>query len=124
MALVPVLLSCFLSRSLKKIQPSPEATKLLVSNPRLRPRAPHYSTDQEMCQHIFDRGGPLACRTHKPFPLCRPWYLQATPADAAVFAMFRSGHLPEPDLDSLHGPPDSPAPATPHTDFHLSLVPL
>jgi hypothetical protein len=85
-------------------------------NPCLHPRAPHYSIDQEMYQQIFDRGGPLACRTHKPFPLCRQWYLQVAPADAAVFAMFRSGHLPEPNLDGLHGPPDSPAPATRHTD--------
>jgi hypothetical protein len=85
-------------------------------NPCLHPRAPHYSIDQEMYQHIFDRGGPLACRTHKPFPPCQQWYLQVAPADAAVFAMFRSGHLPEPDLDGLQGPPDSPAPATRHTD--------
>jgi hypothetical protein len=85
-------------------------------NPRLRPRAPRYSIAQEMYQHIFDRGEPLACRTHKPFPLCQQWYLHVAPADAAVFAMFRSGHLPVPDLDGLHGPPDTPAPATPHTD--------
>jgi hypothetical protein len=37
-------------------------------------------------------------------------------ADAAVFAMFRSDHLPGPTLDGLQGPPDSPAPATPHAD--------
>jgi hypothetical protein len=85
-------------------------------NTRLRPRAPRYSIAQEMYQRIFDRGGPLACRAHRPFPLGRQWYLQAAPADAAVFAMFRCGHLPEPNLDGLHGPPDSPAPATPHTD--------
>jgi hypothetical protein len=44
---------------------------------------------------------------HKPFPLCRQWYLQAAPADAAVFVMFRSGHYPEPTLDGLQGPPDN-----------------
>jgi hypothetical protein len=30
--------------------------------------------------------------------------------------MVQSGHLPEPNLVGLHGPPDSPAPAIPHTD--------
>jgi hypothetical protein len=84
-------------------------------NPLLRPRAP-CCIAQEMCHHIFDRSGPLACKTHKPFPLCRQWYLQPAPADAAAFAMFRSGHLPAPSLDGLYGLPDSPAPATPHTD--------
>jgi hypothetical protein len=29
------------------------------------------------------------------------------PADAAVFNMFWSGHLPEPTSDGLQGPPDS-----------------
>jgi hypothetical protein len=66
---------------------------------------------------ISDRGGPLACRMHKTFPLCWQWYLQAFPAGAAVFAMLRSGHLPEPTLDGLQGPLDSPAPAIPYTDF-------
>jgi hypothetical protein len=85
-------------------------------NSHLRSRATPYSIAQEMYQHIFDRGGPLACKTHKPFPFCRQWYLQAAPTDAALFAMFQSGHLPEPNLDGLHDPPDSPASATPHTD--------
>jgi hypothetical protein len=38
-----------------------------------------------------------------------------TLSDAAVFAIFRSGHLPEHTLDCLPGPPDSPAPANTHT---------
>jgi hypothetical protein len=41
--------------------------------PRLRPRAARFSTAREMYQHIFDCGGPWACRTHQPFPLCRQW---------------------------------------------------
>jgi hypothetical protein len=51
---------------------------------------------------MFNRGGSLACRTHKPFPLCRQWYLQATPADAAIFVTFWSGHLPKPTCTWCH----------------------
>jgi hypothetical protein len=44
-----------------------------------------------MYQHRFDRDGPLALRTHRTFMLCRLWYLQAAPADAAALAMFCGG---------------------------------
>jgi hypothetical protein len=90
-----------------------------VLRPRIPTRVP--GTLLQHCpgiyHHIFDCGRPLACRTHKPFPICWQWYLQAASADAAVFAMHRSGHVPDPTLDGLPGPPDSPAPANHHTDF-------
>jgi hypothetical protein len=36
------------------------------------------------------------------FPLCRQWYLQAAPADATIFVMFWSGHLPKPTCTWCH----------------------
>jgi hypothetical protein len=62
----------------------------------LAPQNPRHSIAQDMYQHIFDRGGPVAHRTNKPLHLCRQWYLQAAPVDAAGFAMFCSDHLPDP----------------------------
>jgi hypothetical protein len=59
----------------------------------LRPRAPGHSIAQFMYQRIFDRGGPLALKPHQPVLLCRQWYLQADPADAAVLAMLCCEHL-------------------------------
>jgi hypothetical protein len=38
------------------------------------------------------------------------------PCRCCSSAMFRSVHLPAPALDGLQGPPNSPAPAIPHTD--------
>jgi hypothetical protein len=70
-----------------------------------------------VCQQTFDHGSPLARRTKESFPICRQWYLQAAPADAAVLSMFRSCHLSEPPLDGLPGPLDTPAPANPCIDF-------
>jgi hypothetical protein len=80
-----------------------------------------------MYEHIFDRGGPLALRAHKPFPICRHWYLESPPADAVVLAMLRSGHLPTAfPSDSLNTPGnpaahlhgDSTCPWC-HSDVHL-----
>jgi hypothetical protein len=65
---------------------------------------------------IFSYGSPLPRRTHRPFPLCHQGYLQAAPANAAVLAMLRSGHLPESPLDDLPGHPDRLAPAKSCTD--------
>jgi hypothetical protein len=86
-------------------------------NPRLRPRGHRHSIAQELHQHVFDRGGPVPRRTNKLFTLCRQFYLQAAPADAAVLATFHSAHLPDPSLHGLPSHPDSQATATPCTDF-------
>jgi hypothetical protein len=77
-------------------------------DPHLRPRALCYSIAQDMCQHIFDRGGTLGLQDAQTLPaLSAVAPADAAPANAAAFAMFRSGHLPEPTLDGLQGPPAS-----------------
>jgi hypothetical protein len=39
-------------------------------NPHMRPRALQHSIAEDMYhQPIFNRGGSLACRTQKPFPI-------------------------------------------------------
>jgi hypothetical protein len=70
-----------------------------------------HSIAQDMHQHVFDGGGPLA-RAQKAIPAL----LTAAPADAAVLAMLRSGHLPDPPLEGLPGYPCSQGPDNPYTD--------
>jgi hypothetical protein len=91
-------------------------------------RAPRRSIAQDLYQHIFDRGSSFARITNKPLSLCRQWYLQSAPADAAVLDMLCSGHLPEPPLNGLPGHLDSPAPTNPYTSFictwcHSDMMP-
>jgi hypothetical protein len=46
-----------------------------TSESLLVPTAPRPNIAQDVYQHIFDRGCPLAGRTNQPFPLCQQWYL-------------------------------------------------
>jgi hypothetical protein len=66
------------------------------------------------------RGCPLP-QNPQSFPLCRQRFLHAAPTDAVVLAMLRSGHPPDPPLESLPGHPYREAPTKPYTDSTCTL---